>query len=157
MIGDRIRAWWRKLLREHQHPPEVGLAVGIGLFIGCLPLYGLHLPICIGLAALFKLNKVTLYAAANISNPLLAPVLVVLGLGLGQLVRTGTWALPPMDEGRAFLDQVALWSGQVPDLFLSCLLGSALLGVLVGVPGGLLAWWTARRLAARKVREETGG
>ena len=51
-------------------------AVGLGVFIGCLPFYGFHLLLCWVTGWLFGLNRLKIYLAANISNPLIAPLLV---------------------------------------------------------------------------------
>ena len=49
------------LLEEHTSPARMGWAVALGFFLGCLPFFGLHLPLCIAFAWLLKLNKVTVY------------------------------------------------------------------------------------------------
>ena len=147
----RLREILGRLAAERTDPRRLGLAVGLGVFVGWLPLYGLHLPICLGLAAVFRLNPAILYLAANISNPLMAPALVASGLALGEWLRFGRWRGVDTAAGRDFLDQLRLWSGQVPDLFLSCLVGSAVLGVLTGLLAGLATWrWATARRATRE-------
>ena len=74
------------LLEEHTSPVRMGCAVALGFFLGCLPFYGLPLPLCIAFAWLLKLNKATVYLAANISNPLFAPVLIAGLLGKAMVV-----------------------------------------------------------------------
>ena len=144
-----IRKLFKHLLQEHREPTKLGWAVALGLFIGTLPLYGLHLPICIGVAWLARLNKVTVYLAANISNPLLAPLLVAAGIAIGEFLRFGTWRTIDLSQGEDFLDKLALFSWELPDLFLSCLLGDAVLGALLGLLIGPLVFVWARRRAAR--------
>lgn len=140
-----LKKIWHHLKTEHNQPHKLGLAVGIGLFLGCLPVYGLHLGICIAAAWLFKLNKATVYLAANISNPLLAPLLVATGIAIGDLLRFGEWRGIDTSMGETFVDTFSLWSGQLPDLFLSCLLGDAVLGAVLGGVFGPLVWLWARR------------
>lgn len=147
-----IHALGRQMLAEHREPGKLGWAVGLGLFIGTLPLYGLHLPICIGVAHLSKLNKVTLYLAANISNPLIAPLLVAAGIAIGEFLRFGHWRGVNLAQGEDFLEKLALFSWEVPDLFLSCLLGDAVLGAVLGVLVGPIVWMWARR--RRRAAEE---
>jgi uncharacterized protein (DUF2062 family) len=141
-----IHALGRQMLAEHREPGKLGWAVGVGLFIGTLPLYGLHLPICLGVAHLSKLNKVTLYLAANISNPLIAPLLVAAGIAIGELIRFGHWRGVDLDQGSDFLEKLALFSWELPDLFLSCLLGDAVLGAALGIAiGPIVYFWAKRR------------
>ena len=55
-------------------PAAKTAAVSLGVFIGCLPLYGLHLLICWTVGFALGLNRLKMYLAANISNPFVAPV-----------------------------------------------------------------------------------
>jgi len=95
---DGIAASWRRRLHgyriEGAGPVRQAVAIGLGVFVGCLPLYGLHLPICLFLGRLFGLNRLKLYLAANISNPLLLPFLLLAEVQGGAWLRSGqTYAL----------------------------------------------------------------
>jgi SAM-dependent methyltransferase len=63
--------------------------VAVGLFIGSQPLYGLHFPLCVAACVPLRLDVVTAYIAANISNPLFAPFLLALEVEVGSLVLDG--------------------------------------------------------------------
>jgi uncharacterized protein (DUF2062 family) len=52
----RIRALWRRLRGGDQSPGRVALAVAVGLFIGSLPLYGLHLVIWLPIFPILSLR-----------------------------------------------------------------------------------------------------
>ena len=52
-------------------------AIGLGLFVGCSPFIGLHLGMCVALGWLFGLNRLKLYLAANLVNPLIMPAILV--------------------------------------------------------------------------------
>lgn len=139
----RLREQARELLRAHLSPAAIGLGVGVGVFIGCLPLYGLHLGICVAAAAALRLNPPLVYAAANISNPLFAPMLITAELVIGERLRHGR--LPGMHLEATTVWEMASAGG---DLFLSCLLGSLILGSALGLGLGGLALTLARRRAA---------
>jgi SAM-dependent methyltransferase/uncharacterized protein (DUF2062 family) len=64
-------------------------SIFLGLFIGLLPLYGLHLPLCLGLSVWFGLDGLLAYAAANVSNPFFAPFIIALQVEVGSFVFTG--------------------------------------------------------------------
>jgi len=66
-------------------------AVGVGFFIGCLPFYGFHLLLCWITGWLFGLNRLKIYLAANISNPLVAPTLLFTELQTGAWLRRGSF------------------------------------------------------------------
>ena len=60
-------------------------ALGVGAFIGCLPIYGAHLLLVVAVGRVLRLNRLRMYVAANISNPLFAPALIL------AEVQTGAW------------------------------------------------------------------
>src|SRR5947207_9697058 len=66
-------------------------AVALGVFIGCLPVYGLHLTICWIVGFLLGLNRLKMYFAANVSNPFVAPWLVFTEVQVGAWVRRGSF------------------------------------------------------------------
>ena len=149
----RLRSWFRGVLRAHLSPREAGLAVAVGVFIGVLPVYGLHLPICVLVARRLGLNQAVVYGAANISNPFLAPFLVAGGLHLGALIHTGK--APTTLE----LGEGALWTlvQEAPILYLECFLGSLVIGAGLGpLLGGIVAWsmllWQGRPKEAHESR-----
>jgi uncharacterized protein (DUF2062 family)/predicted methyltransferase len=66
-------------------------AVALGVFIGCLPVYGFHLLICWSLGFALGLNRLKMYLAANISNPLAAPLLLFAEVQMGAWLRRGSF------------------------------------------------------------------
>ena len=66
-------------------------AVGLGVFVGCLPIYGFHLLLCWAIGSALGLNRLKVYLAANISNPLVAPWLLVAEIQAGAWVRRGSF------------------------------------------------------------------
>ncbi|MEO6601135.1 MAG: DUF2062 domain-containing protein [Polyangiaceae bacterium] len=87
-----ITRTWRRLRGTQQSPSRVALAVAIGLFIGCLPLYGLHVLLCALICVPLGLDFVLSYLVANVSNPLVAPFLITLEVEVGSLLLTGQHA-----------------------------------------------------------------
>ena len=66
-------------------------AIAVGTFIGCLPLYGLHLLLCVAVGTVFRLNRLKMYLAANVSNPLVAPWLLLAEVQAGAFIRRGSF------------------------------------------------------------------
>src|SRR6478735_2060274 len=83
---------WRRLRGERQSPARVALAVALGLFIGALPVYGLHFVLCVLVCLPLGLDLLLAYLVANISNPLVAPFLITLEVEIGSLLSTGRHA-----------------------------------------------------------------
>jgi SAM-dependent methyltransferase len=63
----------------------------LGIFIGCLPVYGLHLLICWTVGFALGLNRLKMYLAANISNPFVAPWLIFAEVQMGAWLRRGSF------------------------------------------------------------------
>jgi uncharacterized protein (DUF2062 family)/SAM-dependent methyltransferase len=80
---------WRRFFYSMRTEGEghEAASIGTGLFIGCLPLFGLHLALVIVIGKLLRLNRLQMYLAANISNPLMAPFLLLLEAQTGAWIR----------------------------------------------------------------------
>jgi uncharacterized protein (DUF2062 family)/SAM-dependent methyltransferase len=140
-----------QLRTEGGTPARHAAAIAIGTFIGCIPLYGAHLLLCVSLARLFRLNRALTYLAAHINNPLTAPGLLALSFGVGHRLLEGSW--PPMTV--AEIIAVGAWKlGR--DLFF----GSAVLGLVFGAVLGTVAYVVSLRARPHPdwalVVEETG-
>lgn len=132
---NRLSALWRAL-RGQGSPARLGFSVGLGLFIGCQPLYGLHLPLCVLVCLPFRLDAVVAYLAANISNPLVAPFLLLAEVEIGSLLLHGA----PVAFDLAAARQAGI-AGFVEE----AALGSIVLGAVLGLLGGMIAAAIARR------------
>ena len=75
-----LRRTFYDLRTEGQGRVREACAIAAGLFIGCMPFYGVHLLLCWVVGRLFRLNRLKLYLAANVSNPVVAPLLVFVEL-----------------------------------------------------------------------------
>lgn len=154
-MRNRLRALWTHLKTEHATPGRLAVAVFVGINLGVWPIYGIQTPICLLVAWLFKLNKLTVVLAANISNPLIAPFLVAGGIAIGEWVRFGALHRPDLDLARGFIHELSLFAGQVPSLYVSCFIGDAILGLVLGVLFALAAYRVATR--SQRARAAEGG
>lgn len=131
----RLRAIVQRELSSGTTPAGVGWAVGLGVLVGTSPLYGLHAPICIGLATLFRLNRVITVLASAYSVLPLYPLLVLGSVQLGNWALHGA-LLPISLDALSTLDPYrfgAVWA-----------LGSVLLGALLGAASGAAAMLATR-------------
>ena len=141
-LGEALPELLYELRVEQGTPARHAVAVGLGTFIGCLPLYGLHLPLCLGVAHLARVNKLLCYLAAYINNPLTGPWITLAELELGHFVLHGTMMPLTLQAAR----EASLW-GLGADLALGALLLSAAAGLLLGLL--TFAWLHATRLPPR--------
>jgi SAM-dependent methyltransferase/uncharacterized protein (DUF2062 family) len=89
LFKEEVRRAWRDLRGAEMSPGRGAAAVAIGLFIGCLPVFGLHMPLVLFICLWFRLDAAICYVAANISNPFFAPALLTAEVQVGGLLRTG--------------------------------------------------------------------
>ncbi len=130
---------WRRLRGTRQSPARVALAVAIGLFIGCLPLYGLHVVLCAVLCLPLGLDFVLAYLVANISNPLVAPFLITLEVEVGSLLVTGRHAGFTLARAKETGVLGFVWQAFT---------GSVIVGGVLAALGSGVAYSVARRRGA---------
>lgn len=131
-----VRRTFFELRTEGQGPVREACAIGVGVFIGCLPFYGLHFPISWVCGRLLGLNRLKVYLAANISNPLVAPVLLFAEVQTGAWLRSGSFLPLTLHAVRS----VSPWQFAA-DL----MIGSVVIGCALGSLGGLATYLTLRR------------
>lgn len=157
-IGRALAEMHYQLRTEGDTPVRQAVAIWLGTVIGCQPLYGLHLPMSVVAARLLGISRIKTYLAAHVNNPLTAPLLLVVGAGLGHWIFTGRWPRPRIDELRSI---------GVLELSRDLLVGSLVIGVVLGTLFGLISlvislrWKTSRfitqlRDAVSKRYVETG-
>lgn len=76
------------LLRRNDPPIKSALATAIGVFVGCMPIYGLHTLIVALLALLFRMNFIYLWLGTHISLPMFVP-LIILGVKYTSTIYLG--------------------------------------------------------------------
>lgn len=89
MISSHLRRAVWELRTEGAGPAREAAAIGLGVFIGCSPFYGFHLLLCWAVGWCLRLNRLKMYVAANISNPFVAPFLILAELETGAWARRG--------------------------------------------------------------------
>jgi len=127
----RLRRLYLTLRTEHTTPGKVAAAVGVGAFVGCSPLWGLHFALAVALAWIFRLNRVLVYAAANLANPVTGPFILFAEIQIGHRIMRGSW--PGLSAAQAFEAGLAGFS-------VDLLLGSVVVGAVLGAVLGLAIW-----------------
>ncbi len=129
-LHEGLLAYGRLLLREHTSPYRVACAIVLGAIVGCLPLFGVHIFVCIALTRLLRLNLPIMYGAANISIPPLMPFIGWGAVQLGEYFLHGQF----LSLGRQDFTAAAL-PGLVQRFFVAWMLGGAILGTGLGIVG----------------------
>jgi len=118
----------------------------VGLYVGMQPVFGLHLPLCLLICLPLRLDALVAYAAANISNPLLAGFIVFAEVQIGSLALDARFLPLSVEQVRQ-----SHWG----HLALQTAVGAQLLGTTLAVLGGLVAARLAQLAAARSARKNT--
>ena len=127
-----LRRTFYSLRTEGQGRGREACAIGVGIFIGCLPFYGFHLLLCWLVGRLLRLNRMKMYLAANVSNPIVAPLILFAELQTGAWIRTGSFLALSLETVRA----------TTPSQFgVDLLVGSAVVGGVLGVVGGVATYF----------------
>jgi predicted LPLAT superfamily acyltransferase/glycosyltransferase involved in cell wall biosynthesis len=126
------------LFKTHRSPREFAAAMGLGVFIGCTPLFGFHTLIVAALAFALRLNVVIMWVGTHVSTPLLAPLVIWAEIWIGR-----NW----LHIGG---------SGAKHD-FYQWLAGSLVLGIGGGVAVALITYGLAWFYQTRKPRSNWTG
>ncbi len=135
--ASRLQRAVHALRTEGDSRGRESIAVGVGLLIGCSPFWGVHLGLCWLAGVVFRLNRLKMYLAANVINPVVIPPLLYAEVQAGAFVRQGhavalTWDMVEPEH---------IWTFGT-DL----VVGSLIVGVLVGAAGAIVTY-VARRPA----------
>jgi uncharacterized protein (DUF2062 family) len=146
--GDRPALWrrvlrwlnplraWREVRKGDAGPAELAAGLGVGVFIGVLPVYGLHTVMCLYTAARLHLNPhVTLAGSALYATPPQGLLVIALSIVTGQFLLRGR-LLSPSELNLAGLS----WFEIAGRFFLEWAVGSLLVGGVFAVLTGLLGY-----------------
>lgn len=138
---------WRLALAERASPREIGWAVGLGAFAGCTPAIGAHSVVALGLATLFRKNRLFAWLGSRISNFVFLPFIIFAEIEVAHRLRTGTWVELDYHHARE----------QASDLFLDWCLGTFPVGGLIALAMGLASWTLAERRDRRSAQRSISG
>ncbi|MDJ1500176.1 DUF2062 domain-containing protein [Xanthocytophaga agilis] len=124
-------------LSSHESAHTKALSVGFGLFMGIIPAWGYQMLLAVILARLFRLNKILVLLASNISIPPMIPVILYLSNLAGALVLGNSTRL-------IFSTNITL--AEVSRYLYQYLLGSVLIAVLAGALGYILSVGIFKRI-----------
>jgi len=147
----KIRTRIALALKSHKTPHEIALGIGIGSFVGVIPLYGLHTAIIILLALIIrKANKLAMLAASSIFIPPVIPFVIWAEYNIGRLILRGDY--PAL--GFSTLRNVG-W-GSLRDMYWVLLLGSAALGLAYSILTYFVSWHLAVKIKQRREKKANG-
>lgn len=129
---DKLKKQFKKILSLDAHPGHISAGFAVGVFISFTPFFGLHTPLAIALAFIFRLNKLTCITGAWVNTPLTIVPVLVGSYNLGRFLR----GKPARDLTFTTLD----WHSLQP-YAKSILLGSSILGFIAAVAAYFICYW----------------
>ncbi|MFN8058755.1 MAG: class I SAM-dependent methyltransferase [Vicinamibacterales bacterium] len=138
----RVVRYLQRLRTEGEGTVRESAAVGLGVFIGCLPLIGFHLALTLAVGWALGLNRLKMYLAANVSSPPVLPLLLLTEAQIGRFVLERDlygWADLSFESLRENTLRVATQLG------LELIVGGVLLGVVVGSLAAFLTFVALRQ------------
>ena len=132
---------WKKRFKEilslDSHPGHISAGFAVGVFISFTPFFGLHTPMAILIAFLFRLNKITCITGAWVNTPV--TVIPVLGISykLGRILLGYTPRDLPIRHELSWKYALQLIDRHGAPL----LLGTSVIGFFAAVIAYFLCYW----------------
>ncbi|PSN19331.1 DUF2062 domain-containing protein [filamentous cyanobacterium CCP5] len=141
----RVQYFYLRFLRLRGSPQELSRGIASGVFAGCFPLFGLQTLIGVGVATVFRGNKVLAAASTWISNPFTYLPIFAFNYQVGEWL-LGRGSLQNFDS----LDSLKSWMEMGTDVTTRLMLGSAVVGIVVGLISYYLGIRVINRLRQRR-------
>jgi glycosyltransferase involved in cell wall biosynthesis len=138
-----VKKDWRTLLelyliRSHETPAVKAFSVGLGVFFGIAPLWGLQMWFVLLFAWIFRLNKGLAVLASNISIPPMIPIIVFLSYETGRI-----WM---GDKAMHLVFNKKLTIEDIHKNLLQYVLGSFTLGLICSVIAAVATYYFVKHL-----------
>ena len=130
--SDKLKQKFKKILSLDAHPGHISIGFAVGVFISFTPFFGLHTPMAIALAFLFRLNKLTCITGAWVNTPLTMLPVLAASYNLGRFLR-GKPAKELSLKGLAWQD--------LQPYAKSIMLGSSIIGFVAAVAAYFICYW----------------
>jgi glycosyltransferase involved in cell wall biosynthesis len=80
-----IWLWKEVLLNPSESNGKKAISIGLGVFMGIVPIWGFQMLVALLLSTLFRLNKALVLIAANISIPPMIPLIIFGSFQMGRI------------------------------------------------------------------------
>jgi uncharacterized protein (DUF2062 family) len=152
-IGGRLTGRLGAVLHLDDSPVRIALALAVGVFISCTPFYGLQTLLSLGVATLFRLNKVAMITGTWLNLPWFAPLVYGLALRVGTLIVPDPHGIDAEALTGLLRTSASLsWANVAQllrDVSLALLIGTTVVGAAAGVATFVVALVVLRRRRAR--------
>lgn len=121
---DKLKQQFKKILSLDAHPGHISTGFAVGVFISFTPFFGLHTPLAIVLAFIFRLNKLTTVTGAWVNTPLTVVPVLMASYNLGSFI---------LGEPAGNLNLTTLNWQSIQPYAKSILMGTSIIGFVAAV------------------------
>lgn len=136
MTKEQLKQRMTAILALDSHPGHIAAGFAVGVFISFTPFFGLHTPIAIAAAFLFRLNRLTTITGAWVNTPLTVGPALIASFKLGRFLR----GLPP----QPLIIRNLEWH-ELKVYSKSLLLGSSVIGIVAALVSYIICYWLVIR------------
>ncbi|HBM16213.1 MAG TPA: hypothetical protein DD381_07740 [Lentisphaeria bacterium] len=151
------KSFFLKILRSNHSINRVSLAVAIGIFVGCFVPPGLHTAVVLALAFIFRLDKLISFATTWIVNPYTMPILYPSFCYLGSRFIDPSLTFKHIEHLLLKSIKDSSWDSFKiigEELFFSFLIGGLAFGLVLGLAGYLITYFSLRVYRNRKIEKQ---
>ncbi|NQU31777.1 MAG: DUF2062 domain-containing protein [Bacteroidetes bacterium] len=147
-----------QIMLHNENTYKISMAIGFGVFMGITPIWGFQMVVAALLAHIFRLNKIIVLAFSNISLPPFIPIIIYFSYLVGGILIENPREFT--SETIEYLKQQVLHGGFYSTLnefgysILQYIIGSLLLGILLGTSAGLISYAILKLAKVRKLKND---
>lgn len=138
MNKEKIKERLKAILALDSHPAHISAGFAVGVFISFTPFFGIHTPLAIAAAFIFRLNKLTTITGAWVNTPFTVAPILIASFKLGEYLL----GHKPRPFNVSF-DNLS-WAAIKPYAD-AVLFGSSVLGAIAAVAGYFVCYWLVVR------------
>jgi uncharacterized protein (DUF2062 family) len=146
-----------QMAAHNENKSKVATAIGFGVFMGLVPIWGFQMLVAAFLAHLLKLNKILVLVAANISLPPLIPFIIYFSYSFGGVILQSENKL---DTESVSLLKSHILSGNFYETlvdfgysFYQYVIGSFALATLAGFFSGIITFLLLKYFQVEKIKQ----
>ncbi|HIJ95112.1 MAG TPA: DUF2062 domain-containing protein [Desulfuromonadales bacterium] len=128
----KLKQQFKKILSLDAHPGHIAAGFAVGTFISFTPFFGLHTPLAIVFAFIFRVNKLTCITGAWVNTPLTVVPVLAASYKLGETMLGNK----PLVFKITTLD----WAG-MKGYASALLLGSSVIGFFAALAAYAICYW----------------
>jgi uncharacterized protein (DUF2062 family)/SAM-dependent methyltransferase len=128
---------WSRLRGGSLEPGRAAASVAVGVFVGCLPIYGVQFLVVFAICVPLRLDAALSYLAAHVSNPLTLPFVLAAEMETGALLLTGHHA----SFGLAAAKRLGVMA-----LGTQIVVGAVTLGAVLALLAAVITWFLVQSI-----------